>query len=47
VNTAAEYDQLVNDLVATGVISDAGMVYFDVRPVDDGPNLGQGRRGGF
>ncbi|EFC85461.1 carboxylate--amine ligase/circularly permuted type 2 ATP-grasp protein [Parafrankia sp. EUN1f] len=30
--TAAEYDQLVADLVKTGVISDPGMVYFDVRP---------------
>jgi glutamate---cysteine ligase / carboxylate-amine ligase len=30
-NSAAEYDQLVADLVATGVISDAGMVYFDTR----------------
>ena len=39
VNTAAEYDQLVNDLVATGVISDAGMVYFDVRPANSAPTL--------
>jgi carboxylate-amine ligase len=30
--TAAEYDQLVADLVKSGVISDPGMVYFDVRP---------------
>jgi carboxylate-amine ligase len=39
VNTAAEYDQLVTDLVATGVISDAGMVYFDVRPAHSAPTL--------
>ena len=32
VASAAEYDQLVADLVASGVITDAGMVYFDVRP---------------
>ncbi|WP_045875313.1 carboxylate--amine ligase/circularly permuted type 2 ATP-grasp protein [Pseudofrankia sp. DC12] len=30
--TAAEYDQLVADLVKSGVISDLGMVYFDIRP---------------
>ncbi|HTI73572.1 MAG TPA: glutamate--cysteine ligase [Mycobacterium sp.] len=32
VSSAAEYDRLVDDLVASGVITDAGMVYFDVRP---------------
>ncbi|WP_239309350.1 MULTISPECIES: carboxylate--amine ligase/circularly permuted type 2 ATP-grasp protein [unclassified Frankia] len=31
-STAAEYDQLVADLIKSGVISDSGMVYFDVRP---------------
>ncbi|MBL7496458.1 carboxylate--amine ligase/circularly permuted type 2 ATP-grasp protein [Frankia sp. CNm7] len=30
--TASEYDQLVTDLVKSGVISDPGMVYFDIRP---------------
>lgn len=30
--TAAEYDQLVTDLIKSGTISDPGMVYFDVRP---------------
>jgi carboxylate-amine ligase len=30
--TAAEYDQLIADLIKSGVISDPGMVYFDVRP---------------
>jgi glutamate---cysteine ligase / carboxylate-amine ligase len=29
--SAAEYDRLVDDLVASGVITDAGMVYFDAR----------------
>ncbi|MER7005770.1 glutamate--cysteine ligase [Dactylosporangium sp. NPDC000555] len=30
--SAAEYDQVVATLVESGVISDAGMVYFDARP---------------
>lgn len=30
--TAADYDATVADLVASGTISDAGMVYFDIRP---------------
>jgi carboxylate-amine ligase len=30
--TAAEYDTMVADLVASGTISDPGMVYFDIRP---------------
>ncbi|GAB97027.1 carboxylate-amine ligase [Kineosphaera limosa] len=30
--TAADYDRLVNDLIATGVITDPGMIYFDIRP---------------
>ena len=30
--SAAEYDRLVGDLVASGTIADPGMVYFDVRP---------------
>jgi carboxylate-amine ligase len=29
---AAEYDQLIADLLASGSMSDAGMVYFDMRP---------------
>ena len=32
VSSAAEYDRLVDDLVASGVITDAGTVYIDVRP---------------
>jgi carboxylate-amine ligase len=39
VSTAAEYDTLVNDLVASGAIADAGMVYFDVRPASAAPTL--------
>lgn len=31
-NYAAEYDRLIDDLIASGVISDAKMAYFDVRP---------------
>ena len=30
--SAAEYDRLVGDLVASGTIADPGMVYYDVRP---------------
>lgn len=32
VTTAAEYDRLIDDLIATGVITDPGMIYFDTRP---------------
>ena len=39
VHSAEEYDKLVNDLVASGVIVDAGMVYFDVRPSNSVPTL--------
>jgi carboxylate-amine ligase len=39
VSTAADYDRLVADLVASGVITDAGMVYFDVRPAVVAPTL--------
>ena len=39
VSSAAEYDRLVADLVASGVITDAGMVYFDVRPAVAAPTL--------
>ena len=37
--SAAEYDTLISDLVATSVISDAGMAYFDVRPALRTPTL--------
>ncbi|MGS2642927.1 glutamate--cysteine ligase [Streptosporangium sp. LJ11] len=30
--SAAEYDQVVRELVASGVITDPGMIYFDIRP---------------
>src|SRR5271170_2667206 len=39
VQSAEEYDALVTDLVASGVITDAGMVYFDVRPSNSAPTL--------
>ena len=39
VHSAAEYDELVNALVASGVITDAGMVYFDIRPSSHVPTL--------
>jgi glutamate---cysteine ligase / carboxylate-amine ligase len=37
--SAAEYDQAVADLVRSGVIADAGMIYFDVRPSAHLPTL--------
>ena len=30
--TGADYDRMVADLIASGTISDPGMVYFDIRP---------------
>ena len=39
VSSTAEYDQLVGDLIASGVITDEGMVYFDVRPSTSAPTL--------
>src|SRR5690242_6864162 len=39
VHSAAEYDKLVADLIASGAITDAGMVYFDVRPSNSAPTL--------
>ncbi len=39
VATGAEYDALVADLIASGTIGDAGMVYFDVRPSAHLPTL--------
>lgn len=32
VETAADYDGMVDELIASGTISDPGMVYFDIRP---------------
>jgi carboxylate-amine ligase len=37
--SAAQYDALVRDLVASGVISDPGMLYFDVRPSSHVPTI--------
>nr|WP_269328577.1 carboxylate--amine ligase/circularly permuted type 2 ATP-grasp protein [Kineosporia babensis] len=37
--SAAEHDQLIADLVASGTISDSGMIYFDVRPSSHLPTL--------
>jgi carboxylate-amine ligase len=39
VSSAAEYDKLVAELVASGAITDAAMVYFDVRPGVAAPTL--------
>ena len=36
---AGEYRAMVEDLVATGVISDPGMIYFDVRPSSHLPTV--------
>jgi carboxylate-amine ligase len=37
--TAADYDRLLEDLVGSGVIADARMAYFDVRPSSHLPTL--------
>ena len=37
--SAAEYDQAITDLVRSGVITDCGMIYFDVRPSAHLPTL--------
>jgi carboxylate-amine ligase len=39
VSTAAEHDALVADLVASNTITDAGMIYFDVRPSAHVPTI--------
>jgi glutamate---cysteine ligase / carboxylate-amine ligase len=38
-SSAGEYDALVQRLIASGVISDAGMLYFDVRPSAHVPTI--------
>jgi carboxylate-amine ligase len=38
-SSAAEYDQLVQKLIASSVISDVGMLYFDVRPSAHVPTI--------
>ena len=37
--SAAEYDDLLDDLIASGVIADAKMAYFDVRPSAHAPTV--------
>src|SRR6185436_4808074 len=37
--SAAEYDELLADLLATGVIADSKMAYFEVRPSSHAPTL--------
>lgn len=37
--SAAEYDELIADLISSGVISDNGMAYFDIRPSAHAPTL--------
>jgi carboxylate-amine ligase len=39
IETAAEYDQLLADLIESGVIADSKMAYFDVRPSSHAPTL--------
>jgi glutamate---cysteine ligase / carboxylate-amine ligase len=39
VEDAAGYDKLLDDLIATGVIADKKMAYFDVRPSSHAPTL--------
>jgi glutamate---cysteine ligase / carboxylate-amine ligase len=39
ISSAAEHDALVADLIASGTITDAGMIYFDVRPSAHVPTL--------
>ena len=38
-SSAAEYDDLIADLISSGVIADAKMAYFDVRPSAHVPTL--------
>jgi carboxylate-amine ligase len=37
--SAAEYDQAITDLIRSGIITDSGMIYFDVRPSAHLPTL--------
>ena len=37
--SAADYDQTITDLIRSGVITDSGMIYFDVRPSAHLPTL--------
>lgn len=37
--SATEYDAAVDDMVRAGIITDAGMIYYDIRPSDHLPTL--------
>jgi carboxylate-amine ligase len=37
--TAEEYDRLVDDLIRSGIVSDSGMAYFDLRPSSHLPTI--------
>ncbi|MCK2212255.1 glutamate--cysteine ligase [Actinomadura sp. ATCC 31491] len=37
--SAAEYQEMIEELVRSGVISDAGMIYFDIRPSQHLPTV--------
>src|SRR3954454_12058510 len=39
VETGADYDAMVGELIASGTISDPGMVYFDIRPSSNLPTV--------
>lgn len=39
VETGADYDEMVAELIASGTISDPGMVYFDIRPSSHLPTV--------
>ncbi|MCW2548853.1 MAG: hypothetical protein JWN96_3313, partial [Mycobacterium sp.] len=39
VKDALEYDRLIRELITSGVISDVGMIYFDVRPSAHVPTI--------
>ncbi len=39
VATAAEYDELIRELISSSVITDVGMIYFDVRPSAHVPTI--------
>ncbi|GAB2828541.1 hypothetical protein GCM10022221_28730 [Actinocorallia aurea] len=39
VESAKEYDELIADLIRTGVITDPGMIYYDLRPSSHVPTL--------
>ncbi|MFC4059911.1 glutamate--cysteine ligase [Planomonospora corallina] len=38
-SSAAEYDRVIADLIRSGVITDPGMIYFDIRPSDHVPTV--------